>query len=276
MYAIAGEGGGIYNGEQASSAGLSSPDGVAFDADGNLVIADTGNDDIRFLPAQNGVFFGQSMTAGFIYIIAGNGNYGYTGDGAPAVHAELAMDTFNGVAVDPRGDVVFSDVDNNVVRLVAASNGTYLGHSLRVGDIYTIAGDGNPNGGSKGDKKPATAAELYLPNGVAVDATGNLFISDSGNNKIRFVAVAKGRYDGMKVKAGDIYTIVGTGATGYAGNGTAAKAAKLNAPAGVSVAPSGHLLVTDNGNNVIRELTGTVAATRAPALRHRHRHRHRH
>jgi len=260
MYTIAGEGGSVSNGEQASSAGLSSPDGLAFDAHGNLVIADTGDDDLRFLPAQTGVFFGQSMTAGSIYIIAGNGNYGYSGDGAPAVNAELAMDTFNGVAVDPRGDVVFSDVDNNVVRVVAASNGTYLGHAIRAGDIYTIAGNGNPNGGFKGNKKPAVKAELNFPNGVAVDASGNVFISDSVNNMIRFVAAAKEKYDGMSVKAGDIYTIAGSGAAGNSGNGGPATAAKLNGPAGVSVGPSGRVLVADNGNDVIRWVTGTAQA----------------
>ncbi len=268
IFTIAGEGGGVYNDEQASSAGLNLPDGIAFDAQGDLVIADTGNDDIRFLPAQTGVYFGQHMTAGDIYTIAGNTIVGYTGNGGPAVDAELGLDTFNGVAVDPRGDVVFSDVDNNVVRMVAASSGSYLGHAVKAEDIYTIAGDGNPNGGSKGDKKPAISAELYLPQGVAVDSTGNLFISDSGNNMIRFVAAAKGRYDGMKVKAGDIYTIAGNGTAAYAGNGTSATAAELNGPAGVSVAPSGRLLVTDNGNNVIREVTGssTSKASAVPSV----------
>jgi len=268
IFTIAGEGGGVYNNEQASSAGLNLPDGIAFDAQGNLVIADTANDDIRFLPAQTGVYFGQSMVAGFIYTIAGNTIVGYTGNGGPAVSAELGLDTFNGLAVDPRGDVVFSDVDNNVVRMVAASSGSYLGHAVKLGDIYTIAGDGNPNGGSKGDKKPATSAEFFLPQGIAVDSRGNLFIGDSGNNKIRFVAAAKGRYDGMKVKAGDVYTLAGTGAAGYAGNGTAATAAELNGPSGVSVAPSGQLLVTDNGNNVIREVTGasTPKASAVPSV----------
>ena len=260
MYTIAGEGGSVSNGEQASSAGLSSPDGLAFDAHGDLIIADTGDDDLRFLPAQNGVFFGQVMPAGSIYIIAGNGTYGYSGDGAPAVNAELAMDTFDGVAVDPRGDVVFADVDNNVVRLVAASNGTYMGRAVKAGDIYTIAGNGNPTGGFKGDKKPAIKAELDLPNGVAVDAAGNVFISDSANNRIRFVAAAKGKYDGIPVKAGHIYTIAGDGIAGYSGNGRPATSAALNGPAGVSVGPSGRVLFADNGNDVIRGVTGTALA----------------
>jgi len=176
------------------------------------------------------------------------------------VNDELAMDTFNGVAVDPRGDVVFADVDNNVVRVVAASNGTYLGHAIRAGDIYTIAGNGNPNGGFKGNKKPAVKAELNLPNGVAVDAAGNVFISDSANNMIRFVAAAKEKYDGTSVKTGDIYTIAGSGVAGNSGNGGPATAAKLNGPAGVSVGPSGRVLVADNGNDVIRWVTGTAQA----------------
>jgi sugar lactone lactonase YvrE len=228
----------------AFNAGLSSPDGIAFDAQGDVVVADTGNDIIRLIPRTAHTAFGQAMQPFSIYTIAGNTNYGYTGNGGPAVGAELGLDSFNGVAVDPRGDVVLSDVDNNVVRLVAASSGSAFGRSVTAGDIYTIAG--TSKAGFKGDKKPATKAWLNSPQGVAVDAAGNLLISDSTNNRIRLVPAAKGTYDGMAVKAGDIYTIAGNGGT-----------TELNAPTDVNVGPTGNLVVADNGNNVIREIAGT-------------------
>jgi hypothetical protein len=145
-----------------------------------------------------------------------------------------------------------------VVRLVPAATGTYLGRAVKADYIYTIVGTSNE--GLKGNKKPATKAWLDTPQGVAVDTAGNLFISDSANNMIRFVPAAKGTYDGMAVKAGDIYTIAGKGPAGYTGNGGLATEADLNDPAGVSVGPSGRILIVDNGNNVIREMSGTAPA----------------
>ena len=258
LFTIAGGGqeGDITPGGSVFSAGLTGPDGVAFDAQGDIIVADTGNDLVRIIPAVARTVFGMAVQPGHIYTIAGNMNYGYTGNGGPGPAAQLQLNTFDGVAVDAKGDVIFSDVDNQVVRLIAASTGTSLGHVVKAGDIYTIAGTGTE--GLKGNKKPATAAWLDTPQGVAVDAAGNLFISDSLNNVIRFVPAVKEKYDGMAVKAGDIYTIAGNGSTGFSGNGGLATAATLNGPAGVSIGPSGRLLVADNGNNAIREITGTV------------------
>jgi len=233
----------------AFNAGLSSPDGIAFDAQGDVVVADTGNDIIRLIPRTAHTAFGQAVQPFDIYTIAGNTNFGYTGNGGPATAAELQLDSFNGVTVDARGDVVFSDVDNNAVRLVAASSGIAMGRAVTAGDIYTVAGSGPNDAGFKGTKKPATKAWLNSPQGIAVDAAGDLFITDSLNNVIRFVPANKGTYDGMSVKAGDIYTVAGSGATG-----------ELNAPTGVAVGPSGQLLIVDNGNNVIREVSGSPVA----------------
>ena len=245
IFTVAGGGqeGNITPGGSASSAGLTGPDGVAFDAEGDLIVADTGNDLIRFIPAVARTVFGMAVQPGHIYTIAGNMNYGYTGDGGLGSSAELQLDTFNGVAVDANGDALFSDVDNQVVRLVAAATGTAFGRSVIAGHIYTIAGNGTE--GFKGDKKPATKAWLDTPQGLAVDAAGDLFISDSANNLIRLVPSVTGHYDGMAVKADDIYTIAGSAAGPF------------NSPAGVSVGANGDLLVADNGDNVIREITGT-------------------
>jgi sugar lactone lactonase YvrE len=262
IYTIAGGGeeGDITPGGSTFSAGLTAPDGVAFDAQGDVIVADTGNDLIRFIPAVARTVFNMAVVPGRIYTLAGNMNYGYTGDGGPGPAAQLQLDTFNGVTTDAKGDVVFSDVDNQAVRLIAAATGTSMGRAVTAGDIYTIAGSGPNNEGFKGNKKPATKAWIDTPQGVAIDASGNLFISDSNNNMVRMVPAAKGTYDGMAVKAGDIYTVAGNGGTGYSGNGVPATAAELNDPAGLAVGPSGHILISDNGNNVIRELTGSAPA----------------
>jgi IPT/TIG domain/NHL repeat len=264
IYTIAGGGqeGDITPGGSTFSAGLTSPDGVAFDAQGDVIVADTGNDIIRIIPAVSRTIFGMAVQPGRIYTIAGNTVFGFTGNagGIPGTSAELSLDTFNGVAVDARGDVAFSDVDNSVVRLVAATAGTYQGRAVKAGDIYTIAGNGIE--GLKGTKVAATTVELDTPQGVAFDAAGNLFISDSANNLIRVVVAATGTYDGMPVKEGDIYTVVGTGATGDTGNGGLATAAATHAPAGVRVGTAGRLVIADSGNDgngLIREITGTLA-----------------
>jgi hypothetical protein len=259
IYTIAGGGqeGEITPGGSTFSAGLTSPDGIAFDAQGDVIVADTGNDLIRIIPAVARTVFAQAVQPGSIYTIAGNMNYGYTGNGGPGPSAQLQLNTFNGVAVDAKGDVVFSDVDNQTVRMVAAATGTSLGRAVKAGYIYAIAGSGPNDEGFKGNKKPATKAWLDTPQGVAVDSAGNVFISDSLNNMIRVVPASKGSLDGFGVKAGDIYTIAGNGQPGYSGNGGRAAAAALNGPAGLSIGPSGHLLVADNGNNVLREVAGT-------------------
>ena len=159
------------------------------------------------------------------------------------------------MAVDAKGDVVFSDVDNQVVRVVAAATGTYLGRAVKADDIYTVAGTGPTTRDSRGTRSRPPRLGSTRPRASPSTPPGNLFISDSANNMIRFVPAAKGTYDGMAVKAGDIYTIAGKGAAGYSGNGGLATQAELNDPAGVSVGPSGQILILDNGNNVIREMS---------------------
>jgi hypothetical protein len=81
--------------------------------------------------------------------------------------------------------VLIADTDNNRVRVVAARTGTFYGQAMNAGDIYTIVGTGTPE--FAGDGGPATGAALLVPEGLAVDAAGNLLIADSGNNRIRMV-----------------------------------------------------------------------------------------
>ncbi|MDE3087589.1 MAG: IPT/TIG domain-containing protein [Acidobacteriota bacterium] len=255
IYDVAGDNQDGYFGDggQATAAMLSGPDGVTFDAQGNLVFADTNNDVIRLVVQNTGTDFGHSVVEGDIYTIAGNGTFGYSGNGGPATAAALDLEPLSGVAVDGAGNLVMADGINNVIRVVAGSAGTYYGIAMQTGDIYTIAG--NPTGGYSGDRHPAAAAEMADPMGVAVDSSGDILVADSTNSVIRMIAAFTGVYDHMRVRAGDIYTVVGDAAApGYGGDGGKPRRASLNGPTGVSVTPTGELLVADNGNNVIRRV----------------------
>ncbi|HTZ10155.1 MAG TPA: hypothetical protein VMB72_13855 [Acidimicrobiales bacterium] len=268
VYTIAGGGteGDVTQGGQALAAGLTSPDGVAFDRYGNVIVSDTGDDLVRVVPQTSGTYYGQAMQAGDIYTIAGiNGDYGYSGNGRPGALAAISIEPFDGLATDAQGDVVFPDADNNVIRLVAASGGTRFGVSVRAGDIYTIVGNG---GDGYTDKKPALKTQISAPQGVAFDAAGDLLVSDAGNNVVRLVPAANETYAGAKVKKDRVYTIAGeSAASGYTGNGGPATAAEMDDPAGIAVAPSGQVVVADNGNNVVRVLTAVTAPTQAKRRR---------
>jgi uncharacterized protein (TIGR03437 family) len=148
----------------ATSAQLNKPNGVAVDSAGNLYIGDTLNNRIR------------KVSNGVITTVAGGGTQGFAGDNGPATSAGL--DWPNGVAVDSANNLYIGDVLNNRIRKV--SNGV----------ITTIAGtgpSGSGPGGYGGDDGPATSAQLYNPESVAVDSAGNLYVADSGNNRIRML-----------------------------------------------------------------------------------------
>ena len=244
------------DGGPATSAAILFPYGVTADSASNVLISDTGNQRIRVVAASTGTFYGQEMTARDIYTIAGDGTAGFAGDGGPATVAELANPA--GVTVDPSGNVLIADAGNSRIRVVAAATGTFYRRAMTAGDIYTIAGDGTA--GFAGDGGPATTAELGSPKGVAVDAAGNVLIADAGNSRIRVVAAATGTFYGRAMTAGDIYTIAGDGTAGFAGDSGPATAAELADPAGVTVDPSGNLLIADTNNSRIRVVaaaTGT-------------------
>ena len=131
------------------------------DGAGNLLISDTGNQRIRVVAAAPGTFYGQAMTAGDIYTIAGDGTGGFSGDGGPATSAEL--NSPHGVATDGAGNLLIADAGNSRIRVVAARRAPSTGKTMTAGDIYTIAGNGTP--GFSGDGGPATSAELQHPGG---------------------------------------------------------------------------------------------------------------
>lgn len=157
---------GYGNGAPANTVQLIDPAAVALDSSGNLYIADTGNNIIRRV----------DMTTGIVTNIAGNGNWGYSGDFALAVQATLASP--QAIAVDAANNIYIADYDNNTIRQVTASSQK----------IYTVAGRGST--GYYGDGGNPTAAFLTSPMGVAVDENGNLYIGDSGNNVIRQISYA--------------------------------------------------------------------------------------
>src|SRR6185437_15820824 len=130
----------------------------------------------RVVAARTGTFYGQPMTAGDIYTVAGDGTAGFAGDGSPATSAEL--DYPLAVAVDAAGNLLIGDGFNTRVRVVAARTGTFYGQPMTAGDIYTVVGGGTDGLGNGG---PATSAELGIPEGIVVDSAGNLVIAASNN-----------------------------------------------------------------------------------------------
>ncbi|HEY3732654.1 MAG TPA: hypothetical protein VGL63_01955 [Streptosporangiaceae bacterium] len=249
IYTVAGNGTGGFAGDggPATSAKLSFPSGVAVDHAGNLLIADSLNSRIRVVAASTGTFYGQPMTAGDIYTVAGS-NGSTLGDGGPATSAFLNLP--NTVAVDAAGNLVIADTDDSRIRLVAASTGTLYGQAMTAGDIYTVADNGHH--GYSGKVGPATETGLNFPGGISIDNAGNLVIADSFNQRIRVVAERAGTFYGKPMIVGDIYLVAGNGTAGFAGDGRLATAAELNQPQSAVADSAGNLLIADNGR--IREV----------------------
>ena len=230
------------------AAKLNGAAGAAVDAAGNLVLADTGNNRIRVVAGVTGTFYGQQMTTGNIYTVAGTGTAGYTGDGGPATSARLSAPV--SVTIDAAGNLVIADSANNVIRVAAGQDGTFYGQPMTTGNIYTVAGTGTA--GYTGDGGPPTGAGLYYPQGVTADSAGNLVIADTGNNVIRVAAGQDGTFYGQPMTTGDIYTVAGTGAQGFSGDGGPATSAGLTVPASVTVDAAGNLVIADYGDNRVR------------------------
>jgi Secretion system C-terminal sorting domain/Bacterial Ig domain len=204
---------------------------INLDAAGNLYIADNGNARIRKIDA----------TTGIVTTVAGNGTGGSIGDGTPATAAELGASGgpnpgVVGVAVDASNNIYIGDATNNKIRRVDGVTGI----------ITTLAGTGTA--GSTGDGGPASAALLSGPRGVAVDAAGNVFFADAGNNKIRMVTIS----------TGIITTVAGNGTAGYTSDGVVATTTKINSPRGVWVDASENVYFADYSNNRIRMVSSAT------------------
>src|SRR5262249_41853216 len=169
------------------------------------------------------------MAAGHIYPVAGSvRRAGFSGDGGPALNAQLFEP--QGTAVDAAGNLLLADSGNNRIRGGAESTGTFYGQARTAGDIYT---------GARGDGGPALGASLHQPATVAVDAPGNLVITDQINQRIRVVAERAGTFYGRAMTTGDIYTVAGNGTAGFGGDGGPAASAELNSPRSVIVDGAG-------------------------------------
>ena len=196
IYTVAGDGTAGFTGDggPATDAELNFPSGVTVDGAGNVVIADTGNSRVRVVAATSGAFYGQAMTAGHIYTVAGNGSPKLSGDGGPATKAGLGPQA---VVLDGSGNLVIADYYNARIWVLAAATGTFYGRAMTAGHIYTVAGGGV----SLGDGGPATKAGLDDPSAVAVDRAGDLLIADTFDQRVRIVAASTGTRYGQAMTA---------------------------------------------------------------------------
>ena len=223
---IAGNGTPGYSGDgtAATTAKLYNPTGLTIDAAGNLYIAD-----------ESGMRIRKVNTAGIISTFAGDSIMGNSGDGGPATAAKLNSPT--GVTFDAVGNLYIADYGNCRIRKVNTS-----------GIITTIAGGLQ---GYSGDGGAATAAKLNNPASVSFDATGNLYIADRNNNRIRKISTS-----------GIISTIAGKNyVIGFSGDGGPATAAELNGPWGVTFDATGNLYISDAANQRIRSVSKALTVT---------------
>ena len=212
------------DGGPAVSAKLAYPFGVAVDGAGNVYISDRTNHRVRKVDST-----------GVITTIAGTGDFGFGGDGGPAVSAQLRHPL--GLAVDGAGNLYFVDLANHRIRKVDSS-----------GVITTVAGTGEKGFG--GDGGQAVSAQLNYPNDVVVDGAGNLYIADASNDRIRKVD-----------SSGIITTVAGTGEKGFGGDGGQAVSARLNTSSGVVLDGAGNLYIADRHNSRIRKVDSSGVIT---------------
>ncbi len=256
---IAGTGtsGGSGNGGSATDAQLDYPGQMTIDASGNIFVCDWNNNAIRKInssgiistivycssgpsgvavDATGNIYFSlfgsnqifKQTISGLTTIIAGNGNVGYSGDGGPATSAQFTGPY--GLAVDASGNVFVADKINNRIRKISTS-----------GIITSIAGNGIAGFG--GDGGLAIFAKLNNPTGIDIDLSGNIYIADQNNHRIRKIN-----------SAGIITTIAGIGTAGYSGDGGLAVTAKLDTPDEVTVDASGNIYIAEYMNDVIRKI----------------------
>jgi len=237
---------------------LPAADTVAVDNAGNVLLG--GENHVYLLAEKTGSFYGKQARAGRVYTVAGNGRLGYSGDGGPATRAEFGFP--DAVAANQTGTLAaVADLNERAVRVIAVKGGRHFGRALRAGFVYTVAGGGTLSSASNGVLGPSVA--LDEPNGVAFDRAGNLVLSDGVDHRVHVVANSSGVFYGQKMVAGDIYTVAGTGVSGFSGDGGSALAATLDGPLGVAVDKNGNVLLIDSESGssdrirIVADATGT-------------------
>jgi cysteine-rich repeat protein len=227
IHTVAGTGTRGFSGDggSATSAQLDSPRGLALDGSNDLFIADSQNHRVRRVDAATGAIV-TAVGSG----PAGGGSSRFSGDGAAATSARL--DDPDAVAVDGLGSIIIAGRGANRIHHVDATTNL----------ITTLAGSGT--GGFAGDGGPATSAQLARPTGVAVDGSGNLFITDQFNARVRRV----------DAQTGVISTVAGAGTPGFSGDDGAATSAEFSIPRGVALDGEGHLFIADSQNHRVRRV----------------------
>lgn len=241
---VAGDGvstGPVLDGNPATSASLDLPAGIALDGAGNMYIADQGHNRIRRVDAVTGI----------ISTLAGNGTAGYAGNGLVSTDPSVRVNAPAGVTLDGAGNVYIADTGNNVMRRISASTGI----------ISTVAGTGAQ--GHSGDGSAAVNATLNKPRGVTMDASGNLYIADTDNHRIRRVDAET---QIINTVAGDGYTNPLSGMGGYTGDYGKATLAELNFPYAVAFDGDGNMYIPDSRNNVVREVAAVSGSITASSM----------
>jgi len=244
----------------ALSSALNYPSGICVDSFQNLYISDNGNNRIRMIPKVTGIYYGISMTGGYIYTIAGQSPWtgGKGTDGNPL---SSALNGPSKIFVDSSQNLYISESGNHRIRMIPNVSGTYYSIAMTANNIYTIAGQSPfTTGGTGADGNPLSSA-LNTPYGIWVDSFQNLYVADYNNHRIRMIPKVTGTNYGIAMTGEYIYTIAGQSpwTAGTGADGLPLSSA-LYGPSSISVDSFGNLYITDNGNSRIRmipKVTGT-------------------
>lgn len=242
---IFGNGGTTTAGENgpAINAETNEPTSVAVDRNGNVYVVDY----------VYGRILAISAATGIVRRIAGTGDFGFSGDGGPALQAKLGLNIFSGIATDSQNNVYFSDQLNHRIRRIDA----------RTGIITTVAGSGATgagNGGFGGDGGSATSARLNTPRGLAFDSADNLYIADTGNSRVRAIEARTGR----------IFTVAGNGRCCDSAQNFVPSTQSSVDPVDVAIDGAGNLYIADAAHNMCRKvdaLTGIITTVAGNGLR---------
>jgi len=251
------------DGGPATSAQLNYPNAAFVDSSGDIFIADLQNFVVREVTASNSD----------IQTVIGNNTLAFSGDGGSALDAELNVP--GGVSADSLGDVLIADTSNNLIRVAntGITVNTVAGVTIQPGDIQTVAGSyyvpvGDALCDYSGDNGPPLMAQFCAPVGVIVDGSGNIFIADTQNNRIRVVntGTAALTYWGLSIPPGEIATVAGNGtlcpdSATACGDNAAATSAELANPTGIFVDSGENIFIADTDDYVVREVaasSGTI------------------